>query len=199
MSKIKELVNRVTEIMSTLEFVGIGSTRKVYKYESLVIKMHLHRIGYLQSVKEQAIYNELNQKGRGDFIAPILYVDEKITIQPFYTSLPLKNGQTYNIDLEGDKRLTQELRTVIAEIDQKYDGFDLLDSGNYGLNQNGKLILIDYGMTKMLYESEWVPLATAGILPQIFFEKCQVCGQDKELRIYGENDMDRRCVGCGKE
>ena len=199
MSQINDLVNKASEIMRSHNFVGIGSTRKVFKYENFVIKKHLHRIGYLQSVKEQEIYYELTQKNMAKFLAPILYTNEDIAIQPYYQSLPLKNGETYNIDLDLDKRLTSELRTAIDEIDKKYDGFDLLDRGNYGLNQNGKLILIDYGMTKMLYESEWVPLATAGILPQIFFEKCQVCRHNKELRIYGENDKDRRCIGCGKE
>jgi hypothetical protein len=31
---------------------------------------------------------------------------------------------------------------------------DLKDSGNYGLDDVGNLILIDYGMTKKLYERQ---------------------------------------------
>lgn len=43
-------------------------------------------------------------------------------------------------------------------------------------------------MTKILYESEWVPLAIAKNSSSNIFGKCQVCRQDKELIIYGEND-----------
>lgn len=199
MDQIKEVLQKATEITTSQNFIGIGSTRKVYRYKNSVVKKHLHKIGYLQSSKEQEIYSELNLKGMAQYLAPVLYADEKLSIQPFYEPIPLKNGETYNIEFKTDDRSTEELREVIEEIDKKYDGFDLLDSGNYGLNHNGNLILIDYGMTKKLYENEWVPLATAGILPQIYFESCQVCGQEKELRVYGENDSDRRCLACGKE
>ena len=54
-------------------------------------------------------------------------------------------------------------------------------------------------MTKKLYEKKWVPLAEAGILPQISLEVCQSCGVKKEIRTYGREDADRRCVACGKE
>jgi len=54
-------------------------------------------------------------------------------------------------------------------------------------------------MSKTLYEKEWVPLAEMGILPQLYFEKCTNCGVEKELRIYGDSDMDRRCFTCGKQ
>lgn len=63
----------------------------------------------------------------------------------------------------------------------------------------GKLVFIDYGLSKSVYEMEWVPLAEAGILPQIDFDFCKVCGVEKELRMYGENDLDKRCYSCGKE
>ncbi|MFD1032167.1 protein kinase [Metaplanococcus flavidus] len=199
MNQIEEVISKVSEIMTSQNFIGIGSTRKVYRYKNLVVKKNLHKIGHLQSIKEQEMFRDLNLKGMTQYLAPVLHTDEKLSIQPFYEPLPLKNGETYNIELETDDRSTNELREVIEEIDKKYDGFDLLDSGNYGLDQDGKLILIDYGMTKKLYENEWAPLATAGILPQIYFESCQVCGREKELRIYGENDSDRRCLECGKE
>ena len=199
MNPIEEILNKIPIIMNNQNFIGIGSTRKVYKYKNLVIKKHLHEIGYLQSKKEQEIYSEMNRKGKGHCLAPVLYTDHKLSIQPFYRPLPLKNGETYDIELKTDGRSTNALRECIKEIDKHYDGFDLLDSGNYGLNQNGNLILIDYGMTKKLYENKWVPLATAGILPQIYFEKCRICEQEKELRIYGEDDKDYRCLECGKE
>lgn len=78
---------------------------------------------------------------------------------------------------------------------------DLKDSGNYGLDDVGNLnlILIDYGMTKKLYERQWVPLAESGILPQITFAKCQSGGVEREIRTYGQEDVDIRCVACGKK
>ncbi|ALS77269.1 hypothetical protein AUO94_00800 [Planococcus kocurii] len=97
----------------------------------------------MQSIKEKEIYKELNRKGKTQFLVPVLHTDEKLSIQPFYEPLPLKRDETYNLELETDNCLTNELREVIEEIDKKYDGFDLLDSGNYGLNQDGNLILID--------------------------------------------------------
>lgn len=84
-------------------------------------------------------------------------------------------------------------------LDQEFDSFDLKDSDNYGLNEQGKLVFIDFGMTKSLYETEWVPLAEVGVLPQIDFDFCTVCGEQKELRMYGEDDGDKRCYSCGKE
>ncbi|WP_255505198.1 hypothetical protein [Lysinibacillus sphaericus] len=77
---------------------------------------------------------------------------------------------------------------VLEILDKNFDCFDLIDSSNYGLNNYGKLVFIDYGMTKKLYEKEWVPLAEEGILPQIHFDFCIVCGLEKELRIYGDDD-----------
>lgn len=199
MNRIEEILDKVPKILEAKNFIGIGSTRKVFKCENVVIKKHLHKLGHLQSINEQDVYAALSKKNLTSFLAPILYADENMAIQEYYQSVALKSGETYDIDLGQDERLTADLRKAIEEIDKNHDGFDLRDSGNYGLDQSGKLILIDYGMTKKLYEDEWVPLATAGVLPQIYFEKCQVCGQDKELRIYGENDADRRCVECGKE
>lgn len=46
---------------------------------------------------------------------------------------------------------------------------------------------------------QWVPLADAGILPQIYYETCNVCGVEKELRMYGDQDNDKRCYACGKQ
>lgn len=88
---------------------------------------------------------------------------------------------------------------VLKLLDKEFDSFDLKDSSNYGLNNSNKLVFIDYGMTKRLYETEWVPLAESGVLPQIYFDFCRVCGIEKELRMYGENDKDKRCYLCGKE
>lgn len=194
-----EIVRTVDQLMVPQNFVGIGSTRKVFRFKHWVIKKHLHEIGYLQSQNEQKIHHALKVKGLASFVAPILYLDEKISIQPYVQALPLVNGETFDIDFNTDLRISANLKTAIEEIDRVHDGFDFLDSSNYGEDERGQLILIDYGMTKTLYESKWVPLADAGVLPQIYFEPCIVCGVEKELRIYGEHDTDRRCYECGKE
>ncbi|WP_107842115.1 hypothetical protein [Metasolibacillus meyeri] len=102
------------------------------------------------------------------------------------------------MDVKNDARITSDLQLAINMIDKELDGFDYKDSGNYGINENGNLVLIDYGMTKKLYEKEWVPLAQKGIIPQIHFQQCTICKLEKELRMYGEADTDIRCVDCGK-
>lgn len=189
----------ISTVLENAEMIGIGSTRKVFRYGDLVIKTFLHPIGYEQSKNEYAMYKALKALGLEKHIAPILYISEKYTIQPFYEQLPLNNNCSYDIDLEADLRLTEDLKAALHVIDKDLDGFDFKDSGNYGLDANGNLILIDYGMTKKLYEEQWVPLAEAGKLPQIRFEVCRVCNIEKELRMYGNDDKDNRCVECGKD
>lgn len=87
----------------------------------------------------------------------------------------------------------------IAVLDQKWDAFDLKDSSNYGLNEHQELILIDYGMSKTLYNQEWIPAVERGEIPQIEIHICNVCRFKKEIRMYGKSDYDMRCISCGKE
>jgi len=184
---ISTVLENVDEIIKNAEMIGIGSTRKVFRYEDIVIKTFLHPIGYAQSKNEFDMYKRLMTLGLEKHIAPILYLSEKYAIQPFYEQLPLKNNCSYDIDIEIDSRITEDLKTALNVIDKELDGFDFKDSGNYGLTKDGKLILIDYGMTKKLYEEQWVPLAEEGKLPQIRFEKCRICNVEKEIRMYGES------------
>ncbi|WML48465.1 hypothetical protein RCG23_25095 [Neobacillus sp. PS3-34] len=102
------------------------------------------------------------------------------------------------VSIVNDAKKTGACRFFVL-LDKNFDGFDLKDSSNFGLNNDGKLVYTDYGMTKSLYEKEWVPLAEEGILPQIHFDFCNVCGLEKELRMYGNNDKDKRCYRCEKE
>ena len=190
---ISNFAENIDDLSQHAEMIGIGSTRKVYRFKNLVIKVFLHPIGYIQSKNEFEMYKSLEIQGLEKHIAPILWLSEKHIVQPFYEQLPLKNHCSYDIDLEKDPRITEDLKTAINIIDKEMDGFD------YGLNEDGHLVLIDYGMTKKLYEEQWVPLAEAGILPQVRLEKCHVCNMEKELRMYGEIDMDYRCVTCGKD
>lgn len=193
------VLENVDELIKKTEMIGIGSTRKVFRYEDLVIKTFLHPIGYEQSKIEYDMYKSLETLGLEKQIAPILYISKKYVIQPFYEQLPLINNCSYDLDLETDSRMTEDLKAALNVIDTELGGFDFKDSGNYGLDKDGNLILIDYGMTKKLYEEQWVPLAEAGTLPQIRLEKCRVCNIEKELRMYGEADTDNRCVVCGKD
>ena len=196
---IQYILDHLDKILTDENFAGIGSTRKAYKYKQFVVKEYLHEIGYLQTENEDTVYKILHAKGLAQHVAPILYYDKNIMIQPFHEQLPLIENSSYELQLQDETRLTADLKEALHMIDHVLDGFDFKDSSNYGLDDKGHLILIDYGMTKELYERKWVPLAEAGILPQISFEACQSCGVETEIRTYGREDADRRCVACGKE
>lgn len=181
-------------------FVGIGSTRKVYRVEDFVVKVHLHNLGYKQSQNELEIFTSMVDKGLDPLLAPTYYVDEFISVQQYFKPLELKDNQTYEIKVQEHQHLLPNLYGEVLDIlDKEFDCFDLKDSSNYGLNREGKLVFTDYGMSKSLYEQEWVPLAEKGILPQIYYDFCTVCGLEKELRMYGGMDRDKRCYDCGKE
>ena len=49
-------LENVDELIEKAEMIGIGSTRKVFRYEDFVIKTFLHPIGYDQSKNEYAMY-----------------------------------------------------------------------------------------------------------------------------------------------
>lgn len=197
---LNQIINNWKLYCKDESFVGIGSTRKVYRVFDYVIKVHLHSIGYKQSLNEFNIYNAMLEKGLEALFAQTYYVDESISIQKYYSPLDLIDNQSYEIDINQHSNLIPDkYEHVLKVLDQEFDCFDIKDSSNYGLNNAGKLVFTDYGMTKTLYEQEWVPLAEAGILPQIYFDYCSVCGIEKELRMYGEEDEDKRCFECGKE
>ncbi|WP_229721211.1 protein kinase [Pontibacillus salipaludis] len=172
----------------------------MYKVSDYVVKVNLHPIGYTQSKNELDLYNAMMEQGLYDLFARTYYVDEYISIQRYYEPLEMKYNQSFEIDLSREEKLIPNLyEEVLTLLDQEFNSFDLKDSSNYGLNNEGKLILIDYGMNKKLYEEQWVPSAENGILPQIDYDFCTVCESKKELRMYGENDRDKRCYSCGKE
>ncbi|TQS70556.1 protein kinase [Ornithinibacillus gellani] len=181
-------------------FIGIGSTRKVFRVSSFAIKVHLHPIGYQQSQQEHLIYKRMVDKGWDQYVAQIHYVDTAISIQTYCKPMALINQQSYELDQENHGHLLPpHYGQLLHLLDKEFDCFDIKDSSNYGWHSNGHLVLIDYGMTKKLYEESWVPLAESGILPQIDFDHCQICGIKKELRMYGDSDTDKRCYECGKQ
>lgn len=197
---LQRIIKDWKKLCNDENYIGIGSTRKAFKVSDYVVKIHLHKVGYYQSKNELDIYREMSNRGYHELFAATFYVDEAISIQKYYKPLELIDNQSFEIDLEKNQELIPDrFEKVLDILDREYDSFDLKDSSNYGLNAKGKLTLIDYGMSKSMYENHWVPLAEAGVLPQIDFDYCKVCGEEKELRMYGENDTDKRCYSCGKE
>ena len=197
---LRELMEKWKAYCTAENFIGIGSTRKAFRVKDYVLKVNIHPLGYQQSKNEFVIYKAVKEIGLTELFAEIYMVDELLSIQKYYHPLEMENNQTYEIDMQAHRKLIPErYKETLDLLDTKFDSFDLKDSSNYGLNAKGKLTFIDYGMNKSLYEAEWVPLAKAGILPQIHFDYCKVCGIEKELRMYGENDSDKRCYSCGKE
>ncbi|WP_336990568.1 protein kinase [Bacillus infantis] len=181
-------------------FIGIGSTRKVYLHKEYAIKVNLHPLGFKQSLKEMEIYQFMKAEGLGSLFAEAFYVDQSVSVQRYYQPVPLINNQSYEIDKDSDRAfLPSGYEKALRILDAEFDSFDVKDSSNYGINGKKQLVFIDYGMTKKLYENEWVPLAESGVLPQIYFERCISCGIEKELRMYGDHDEDKRCLQCGKE
>ncbi|MGD6877119.1 protein kinase [Bacillus infantis] len=181
-------------------FIGIGSTRKVYRHKDYAIKVHLHPIGYKQSLMENEIFQFMKTQGLASLFAETFYADPSVAVQKYYEPLPFINLQSFEIDRDRYKASIQAgYEKALRILDAEFDSFDLKDSSNYGFNEEKQLVFIDYGMTRTLYEDEWVPLAECGVLPQIYFERCISCGIEKELRMYGEDDEDKRCLQCGKE
>ncbi len=197
---LKEIIKNHANFCIEENFIGIGSTRKVYRISDYVIKKHLHPLGYKQSLQELEIYNSMVDKGFNELFAEVYYVDERFAVQKYYKPIEMKYNQSFDIDVMREAHLIpNKYEDILNLLGKDYDNFDIKDSGNYGLNDEGKLVFIDYGMTKTIYENEWVPLAESGELPQIHFDFCGVCKEQKELRMYGENDKDKRCYVCGKQ
>lgn len=132
---IQYILDHLDKILTDENFAGIGSTRKAYKYKQFVVKEYLHEIGYLQTENEDTVYKILHAKGLAQHVAPILYFDKNIMIQPFYEQLPLIENSSYELQLQlqEETRLTADLKEALHMIDHELDGFDFKDSSNYGL------------------------------------------------------------------
>ena len=197
---INELIVDWRTVCNEKNFIGIGSTRKAFRAGEYVVKVHLHPVGFAQSQNELNVYKQMSERGHEHLFAEIYHVDESLCIQKYHRPFKIKANQSFDVDVDRDSKVIPTgYAHILMILDKEFDGFDLKDSDNYGLNEEGKLVLIDYGMTKRLYEDQWAPLAEAGVLPQIDFDHCEMCGALKELRMYGEKDPDKRCYSCGKE
>lgn len=71
--KISKVVENIEDLLKQAEIIGIGSTRKVYRFEGIVIKTFLHPLGYVQSKNEYEMYKSLERQGLDKHIAPILF------------------------------------------------------------------------------------------------------------------------------
>ncbi|QOR67322.1 protein kinase [Cytobacillus suaedae] len=145
----EQIIDNWKDYCTEANVIGIGSTRKVYKIDDYVIKKHLHPLGYKQSLKEVEIFNCMLHKGWSEIFAEVYYADEFIAIQKYYKTLDLRNNQSFDIDVRSDSNLIPyKFEDILSFLDKEFDSFDLKDSGNYGLNNENKLVFIDYGMTK---------------------------------------------------
>ncbi|MFD2831354.1 protein kinase [Corticicoccus populi] len=177
-------------------FIGRGSTRKAYKVDDMAVKIHLHPLGRRQSENERDIYQYMKGRGWHEYFAEVYYTDETMSIQKYYPNLELIEGQSYELNNRTHRDLLPEHYDEAVQIlDETFDIFDIKESDNYGLNQDNKVVFIDYGMTKELYNSDWRPLAESGVLPQVEFTTCTECLREKEIRVYG-TDTGRICAEC---
>lgn len=67
-------------------FIGIGSTRKVYRHKNYAIKVHLHPIGYKQSLMENEIFQFMKSQGLASLFAETFYADPSVAVQKYYSS-----------------------------------------------------------------------------------------------------------------
>ncbi|MCA1038474.1 protein kinase [Bacillus infantis] len=152
----------------------------MYLHKEYAIKVNLHPLGFKQSLKEMEIYQFMKAEGLGSLFAEAFYADQSVSVQRYYQPVPLINNQSYEIDKDSDRAfLPSDYEKALRILDAEFDSFDIKDSSNYGFNGEKLLVFIDYGMTRKLYENEWVPLAESGVLPQIYFEQCVSCGTEK--------------------
>ncbi|MEO4052991.1 hypothetical protein [Solibacillus sp. CAU 1738] len=56
------ILQNLESILTNENFIGIGSTRKVYRYKNFVIKIFLHKLGNLQSLNELDMYKYLEER-----------------------------------------------------------------------------------------------------------------------------------------
>jgi len=92
---LKELIQNWGNYCIEENFIGIGSTRKVYRVRDYVIKLHLHPLGYKQSLKELEIWQYVVEKDFKDLFAKTYYVDRSISVQRYYKPLKLRNNQSF--------------------------------------------------------------------------------------------------------
>jgi len=92
---LQEIIENWNNYCNEENFIGIGSTRKVFRVTDYVVKLHIHLIGYKQSKNELDIYNVMVKKGLNELFAQTYYVDECISIQKYYQPLQLKDNQSF--------------------------------------------------------------------------------------------------------
>lgn len=154
---IEDLKKEYNSYISEDRFLGIGTTRAVFKInQNMVLKVHLNNLGYLQSKKEYEIYNKMDFEKYNYMLSKQYYFCEKYSICEYAEPLECYNDASDvwcgdNIPFIYDECDLDELIELLSDEDIMVD--DLSLSTNIGISKERKLMFIDYGFTENLYES----------------------------------------------
>lgn len=193
-----------------LTLVGEGTTRDTYLHpdypDTLVIKRHLHPIGYLQSKMEKQVWDNANPKWRQHF-TEIHEVTEEYQVCALllpYNATRDSAGNFLDWDEEYlpfkytkcDNGFSQfiEHETEILEylVDLGVETDELFHTSNCAV-VDSRLVFIDYGMQTHLYE-EFCTEQELGNIRQYLFENCPVCGRESNVMYYkGEAYPCEKC------
>ena len=183
--------------------VGLGSTRAVYRHGDYVIKKHLHAVGYQQSQNEQCFYRLLKEKAMDENVGAIHYVSESHMIGEYVTPLPVyDDGTGYDlhdfVPEEPNERYhpTHTAATdFLVEQGVVYD--ELLYSTNAGVNQQGFIVYVDYGMTHELSIAHQQGVEN-GDIPIYLHDECDGCREVKVCRVF-DNQTEIICLDCASK
>lgn len=153
---IDDLKKEYKSYMSEDKFLGIGTTRAVFKInQNIVLKVHLNKLGYLQSKKEYEIYNKMDCEKYKYMLSKQYYVCEEFSVCEYAEPMECYNDAADvwcrdNLPFVYDECDVDMLIDLLADEGIMID--DLSLSTNIGISKEGKLVFIDYGFTEDLYE-----------------------------------------------
>jgi len=108
------------------------STRLVLIFDDYVLKIPLSLRGHLQCINEQYLWNKYKETGLlGEFIS---YKNGIVKMKKYKPAKEINFTEVTNVKLK------------ISELNFIY--CDLLNYRNWGIDDNGKHILIDYGINE---------------------------------------------------
>lgn len=202
MENMDEIIKNWQKYCTEENFIGEGTTRTAYRVKDKVIKKHTHPIGHKQSVNELNLYKKLKGTKLEKFIAPIHYVSEEFQITDYYEEIEKnEDGSGFALDCYDFDSATLKLYFYEDE-EEFYDYIaqngveDTLSSLNNGIDKNGRVVLIDYGMNNSLYQ-EFFEETKKGIIPIFSLETCEKCKRDFEYKYYiGKEKTYYICSNC---
>lgn len=74
--QLEDVIRNWSTYCTEENFIGIGSTRKAYRAGDVVIKVHLHPLGHVQSDNETNIYRAMKEKGLDPLFAAVYYLKD---------------------------------------------------------------------------------------------------------------------------